>query len=161
MFIYRYVKKTLGPNLTPRKHNLIKLELALHEDASTKVTVFLAKWEFFLNLTLNFQQVFFLNFLFEKSCMAFYFNKLELPSLKDEFLSPKYALCQVWLKLAQWFKRKSKNRRQKDKTDWQQRKLTWAWLQLRWARNKNGECQYFDHIYYIEYFMALYWYLLK
>ena len=31
---------------------------------------------------------------------AFHFNKLEYPSPKDD-------LCQVWLKLAQWFRRRN------------------------------------------------------
>ena len=60
----------------------------------------LARW-FWRRRFLNFVNVFLLfpNYLpFEKG-EALHLNKLESPSPKD-------ALCQVWLKLAQWFREK-------------------------------------------------------
>ena len=75
--------------------------MVLHlKDALCQVWLKLAQW-FWRRRFLNFVNVFslFPNYLpFEKGG-ALHLNKLESPSPKD-------ALCQVWLKLAQWFWRR-------------------------------------------------------
>ena len=73
--------------------------------------------------------------------VALYLNKLEFPSPKD-------TLCQVWLKLAQWFWRrrwkceKFTDRRTDRQTDGRQviRKAHLS-FQLRWAKNLAEGCQ--------------------
>ena len=69
---------------------------------------------------LNFVNLFSLfgNYLLLEKGRALYFNKLESPSPKD-------ALCQVWLKLAQWFWRR--------RSLWQ---LQWPQQQQRWTTDK-------------------------
>ena len=77
-----------------------KLESPSPKDALCQDWLKLAQWfcrrEFFIfvNVFSPFRD----NLSFEKGG-AFYLNKIESPSPKD-------ALCQVWLKLAQWFWRR-------------------------------------------------------
>ena len=80
--------------------HLNKRESPSPKDALSQVWLKLAQW-FWRRRFLNFVNVFslFPNYLpFEKGG-ALHLNKLESPLPKD-------ALCQVWLKLAQWFWRK-------------------------------------------------------
>ena len=101
------------------------------KDALCQVWLKLIKW--FWRRFLNFVNVFFLYpfYLPLEKGRALYWNKLESPLPKD-------ALCQVWLKLAQWFWRrrwkceKFTDRRTDGRTDrhttddrWSE-KLTWA-----------------------------------
>ena len=77
-----------------------KLEFTSSKDALCEVWLKLAHWFWrrrflmFVNVLLLFHNY----LLFEKG-VALYLNKLKSPS-------PKNALCQVWLKLAQWFCRR-------------------------------------------------------
>ena len=81
--------------------NLIVSGLSLHEFemyyASCQVWFKLAQW-FWRSRFLNFVNLYLLfrNYLPLENGMALHLNKLESPSPKD-------ALCQVWLKLTQWF----------------------------------------------------------
>ena len=70
------------------------------KDALCQVWLKLAQW-FWRRRLLNFVNVFslFRNYLPLEKGGALHLNKLESPSAKD-------ALCQVWLKLAQWFWRR-------------------------------------------------------
>ena len=80
--------------------HLNKIESTSAKNALCQVWLKLAQW-FWRRRFYNFVIVFslFRNYLpFEKD-MALHLNKLESPSPKD-------ALCQVWLKLAQWFLRR-------------------------------------------------------
>ena len=80
----------------------------------------------------------FLNYLSLEKGRALHLNKLEFPSPKD-------ALCQVWLKLTQWFWRRrwkceklrqcQQQRRTTDKF-WSE-KLTWAFCSCELKRSKN------------------------
>ena len=80
--------------------HLNKLESPSPKDALWQVWLKMAKW-FWRRRFLNFVNVFslFLNYLPLEKCGALHLKKLESPSPKD-------ALCQVWLKLAQWFWRR-------------------------------------------------------
>ena len=80
--------------------HLNKFESPLSKDALCQVWLKLAQW-FLSRRILNFVNVFslFCNYLPLKKSRVLYLNKLESPSPKD-------ALCQVWLKLAQWFWRR-------------------------------------------------------
>ena len=80
--------------------HLKKLESPSPKDVLCQVWLKLAKW-FWRRRFINFVNVFslFRNYLPLKRGLALPLNKLESPSLKD-------ALCQVWLKLAQWFWRR-------------------------------------------------------
>ena len=79
--------------------HLNKLKFSSPKDALCQVWLKLTQW-FGGRRFLYFVDVFLLfhNYLPSERETALYFsnNKLESPSLKD-------ALCQVWLKLAQWF----------------------------------------------------------
>ena len=77
-----------------------KLECPSPKDALCQVWLKLAQW-FWRRRFFNFVNVFslFRNYLPLEKGGAHYLNKLESPSPKD-------ALCQVWLKLAQWFWRR-------------------------------------------------------
>ena len=79
---------------------LNKLESPSPKDAFCQVWLKLAQW-FWRRRFLNFVNVFFLfrKYLPLEKAGALYLNKLESPS-------PKNALCQVWLKLTQWFWRR-------------------------------------------------------
>ena len=80
--------------------HLNKLESSLPKDALCQVWLKLDQW-FWRRRFLMFVNVLLLShnyLLFEKG-MALHLNKLKSPS-------PKNALCQVWLKLAQWFLRR-------------------------------------------------------
>ena len=94
----------LFPNYIPlekdRALHLKKLESPSPKDALCQVWLKLAQW-FWRRRFLNFVNVFslFRNYLPLGKGGALLFNKLESPSPKD-------ALCQVWLKLAQWFWRR-------------------------------------------------------
>ena len=81
--------------------HLNKLISPSHKDALCQVWLKLAQW-FWRRRFLNFVNVFslFRNYLPLGKGGALHLNKLESPSHKD-------ALCQVWLKLAQWFWRRS------------------------------------------------------
>lgn len=74
-----------------------------------------------------------LNYLSFKECITLYMKKLK-------FCSPSVALCDIWLKLAQWFWRRS--RKCEKSTEGQtlykkwSEKLTLS-LQLRWAKKVN------------------------
>ena len=80
--------------------HLNKLDSPAPKDALCKVWLILAKW-FRRRRFLNFVNVFslFLNDLLLEKDGALHLNKLESPSPED-------ALCQVCLKLAQWFQRR-------------------------------------------------------
>ena len=75
-------------------HHLIKLESPLPEDALCQIWLKLARL-FLRRRSFNFVKVFslFRNYLSMEKGGALHLNKLE-------FLLPKDALCQVWLKLA-------------------------------------------------------------
>ena len=77
-----------------------KLESLLPKDALCQVWLKLAKW-FWRRRFFNFVNVFslFCNYLPLEKDGALHLNKLVSPLTKD-------ALCQVWLKLAQWFWRR-------------------------------------------------------
>ena len=77
--------------------HLNKLEYPSPKDALFQVWLKLAQW-FRRRFFFNFINVFslFCNYLPLEKAGFLHFNKLESPSPKD-------ALCQVWLKLAQWF----------------------------------------------------------
>ena len=81
--------------------HLNKLESPLLKDALCQVWLKLARW-FWRRRFFNFVNVFslFRNYLPLEEGEALHLNKLKSPSPKD-------ALCQVWLKLAQWFWRRS------------------------------------------------------
>ena len=83
-----------------RALHLNKLESSSPQDALCHVWLKLALW-FWRRRSLNFVNVFtlFPNYLPLKKDGAIHLNNLESPSRKD-------ALCQVWLKLAQWFWRR-------------------------------------------------------
>ena len=80
--------------------HLNKLESPSPKDALCQVWLKLAQW-FWRRRFLNFVNVFslFRNYLPLEKGRALHLYKLESPSPKD-------AMCQVWLKLAQWFWRK-------------------------------------------------------
>ena len=80
--------------------HLKKLDSPSPKDAFCQVWLKLAYW-FWRRRFLNFVNVFslFHNYLPLEKGRALLLNKLESPSPKD-------ALCQVWLKLAQWFWRR-------------------------------------------------------
>ena len=80
--------------------HLYKLESPSSKDALWQVLFKLVQW-FLRRKFLNFVNVFLLfrNYLPLEKGMTLHFNKLESPSPKD-------ALCQVWLKLVQWFWRR-------------------------------------------------------
>ena len=116
--------------------HLKKLESAAPKDALCQVWLKLAQW-FWRRRFLNFFNVFslFRNYLPLEKGGALHLKKLESPLPKD-------ALCQVWLKLAQWFWRRrwtfekftdrQTDRRTDRRTDRQtpddrwSEKLTWA-----------------------------------
>ena len=77
--------------------HLNKLESPSPKDALCQVWLKLAQW-FWRRRLLNFVNVFslFHNYLPLQKGGVLHLNKLESPSPKD-------ALCQVWLKMAQWF----------------------------------------------------------
>ena len=83
-----------------RALHLNKLESPSHKDALCQVGLKKAQW-FWRRRFFNFVNVFslFRNYLFLEEGGALHWNKLESPSPKD-------ALCQVWMKLAQWFWRR-------------------------------------------------------
>ena len=83
-----------------RALHLNKLESPSPKDALCQVWLKLAQW-FWRRRFLNFVNIFslFRNYLPLEKGGAHHLNKLESPSPKD-------ALCQVWLKLAQWFWRR-------------------------------------------------------
>ena len=83
-----------------RALHLKKLEFPSPKDALCQVWLKLAQW-FWRRRFFNFVNVFslFRNYLPLEKGGALHLNKLESPSPKD-------ALCQVWLKLAQWFWRR-------------------------------------------------------
>ena len=80
--------------------HLNKLESPSPKDALCQVWLQLAQW-FWRRRFFNFVNVFspFRNYLPSEKGGALHLNKLESPSPKD-------SLCQVWLKLAQWFWRR-------------------------------------------------------
>ena len=80
--------------------NLNKLESPSPKDALCQVWLKLSQW-FWRRRFFNFINVFslFRNHLLLEKGGALHLNKLESPSPKD-------ALCQVWLKLTQWFWRR-------------------------------------------------------
>ena len=80
--------------------HLNKLESPSPKDALCQVWLKLALW-FWRRRFFNFVNVLLLfrNYLPLEKGRALHLNKLEFPSPKD-------ALCQVWLKLAQWFWRR-------------------------------------------------------
>ena len=80
--------------------HLNKLISPSHKNALCQVWLKLAQW-FWIRRFFNFVNVFslFRNYLPLEKSGALHLNKLESPSPKD-------ALCQVWLKLAQWFWRR-------------------------------------------------------
>ena len=101
----------------------------------------MAQW-FWRRRFLNFVNVFslFLNYLPLERGRALNLNKLESISLKD-------VLCQVWLKLTQWFWRGSENMKSEEtdgRVDWQQADGRTDWqqatrkahlnFQFRWAK---------------------------
>ena len=92
------IKKKLYENLLVL--NLNKLEFPSPKDALCQDWLKLAQW-FWRRGFFNFVNVFSLsqNYLPLEKDRALHLDKLESPSLKD-------ALCQVWLKLAQWFWRR-------------------------------------------------------
>ena len=77
--------------------SLNKLESPLPKDALCQVRLKLVQW-FLRRRFLILVHVFLLfhNYLALEKGKALHLNKLESPSPKD-------ALCQVWLKLTQWF----------------------------------------------------------
>ena len=79
--------------------HLNKLESPSSKDELCQLWLKLAQW--FWRKFITFINVFslFRNYLGLEKSVALYLNKLESPSPKD-------ALCQVWLKLAQWFWRR-------------------------------------------------------
>ena len=83
-----------------KTHHLNKLESPSPKDALCNVLLKLAS-SYGEEDFLNFVNVFslFRNYLPLEKGAALHLNKLESPSPKD-------ALCQVWLKLAQWFWRR-------------------------------------------------------
>ena len=89
------IKKKLYENLLVLHLN--KLESPSPKDALCQDWLKLAQW-FWRRKFFNFVNVFalFRNYLPLEKGGALHLNKLESPS-------PKNALCQVWLKLAQWF----------------------------------------------------------
>ena len=74
--------------------------------------------------------------------VALHLNELESPSPKD-------ALCHIWLKLAQWFWRKSRNckkgrtNRQTPNATWS-KKLTDFSFQLKWAKKEEKNKHYYE-----------------
>ena len=83
-----------------RALHLKKLESTSPNDALCQVWVKLAKW-FWRRRFLNFVNVFslFRHYLPLEKAITLHMNKSEPPSPRD-------ALCQVWLKLDQWFWRR-------------------------------------------------------
>ena len=90
----------ISPLEKGRALHLNKIESPSLKDALCNVWLILAKW-FRRRRFLNFFNVFslFRNYLPLEKGGALHLNKFES-------LSPKDALCQVWLKLAQWFWRR-------------------------------------------------------
>ena len=120
---------------------LNKLKSPSPKDALCQVWLKLAQW-FWRRRFFNFVNVFslFRNYLPLEKGGALHLNKLESPSPKD-------ALCQVWLKLAQWFWRRrwkcekftdgQTDGRTDRQTDDGRQVIRKAHLsfQLRWAKN--------------------------
>ena len=107
-FLSNFVNaSSLSWNYLPMEKGMVlhlnKLEFPLPKDALCQVWLKLAKW-FRRRRFFNFVNVFslLLNYLPLEKGGALHLNKLESPSPKD-------ALCPVWLKLAQWFLRRSRN----------------------------------------------------
>ena len=96
---FRYVL-IISPWKYGKALNLNKPESPSPKDALCQVWLKMSQW-FWRRRFLNFVNVFslFHNYLPLEKGVALHLNKLESPSLKD-------ALCQVWLKLAQWFWRR-------------------------------------------------------
>ena len=116
--------------------HMIKVESPSPKDALSQVWLKLAQW-FWRRRSLNYVNVFslFRNYLLLETGRALHLNKLESPLPKD-------ALCQVWLKLAQWFWRRrwkcEKFTKTTTTTDNGQILIRKAHLslRLRWAKNK-------------------------
>ena len=136
---------SLFPNYLPLKKggafHLNNLKSTSLKDALCQVWLKLAQW-FWRRRFFNFVNVFslFRNYLPLKKGGTLLLNKLETSSPKD-------VLCQVWLKLAQWFWRrrwkceKFTYRQTDGQTDRRQTKLTWAFssgelisskMQIKW-----------------------------
>ena len=79
--------------------NLNKLESLLPKDALCQVWLKLAHGSWEENFKISSMYLLFRNYLPLEEGVALHLNKLESTSPKD-------ALCQVWLKLAQWFWRR-------------------------------------------------------
>ena len=128
-------------------HHLNKLVSPSPKDALCQVWLKLAQW-LWRRRFFNFVNVFslFRNYLPLEKGAALHLNKLEFPSSKD-------ALCQVWLKLAQWFWRrrwkceKIKTTTTTTTTDNEQILIRKAHLslQLRWAK-KDRSMGYIAHM---------------
>ena len=101
------IKFHLCSNLSPLGKGvalyLNKLESPSPKDALCQVCLKLAQWFWRRKLYFNFVNVFWLfsNHLPLEMGGALHLNKLESPSPKED-------LYQVWLKLAQWFLRRSR-----------------------------------------------------
>ena len=111
MLCAKFVWKWLSGSVFSIFHNYLPLEKGgplyldnlispSHKDALCQVWLKLAQW-FWKRRFFNFVNVFFTisyiyNYLPLEKGRALHLSKLESPSPKD-------ALCQVWLKLAQWF----------------------------------------------------------
>ena len=109
----------MWPNLIPGDNDLYKHESTPFEVASTQVSAFLAKWFMRRRFMKNINK--FLINPYYVPLKGLHFNKLE-------FLSPKDALCQVWLKLVQWFWRKSRKCK----------KFTVGWTDRQTSRQTDG-----------------------
>ena len=135
--------------------HLKKLESPSPKDALCQVWLKLAQW-FCRRRFFNFVNVFslFRNYLPLEKGGALHLNKLESPSPKD-------ALCQVGLKLAQWFWRRrwkcekfTDGRTDRQTTDdrWSE-KLTWAFSsgELKWKTKEKGKkrdfCSWFFRVF--------------
>ena len=119
-----------------------EMSFTLCQEGFTQISTFLAQWflrrRFFNDPTLFLP---FLDYLPLGGGEALHLNNLECPLPKD-------ALCQVWLKLAQWFLRRSRKvkslqtdrqtDRRTDDGQWVIRKAHLS-LQLRWAKNQGGD----------------------
>ena len=121
-----------------RALHLNKTESPLPKDDLCQVWLKLTQW-FLRRRFFNFVNLFsqFLNYLPLEKGRALHLNKLESPSRKD-------TLCQVWLKLAQWFWRRRWKREKfrtttTTTTDNRQLLIRKAHLSLRlcWAKKKN------------------------
>ena len=109
--------------------HLNKLESSLPKDALCQVWLKLALW-FLRRRFLKFVNIFslFPYYLPLEKGVALHLNKFESPLPKD-------ALCQVWLKLAQWFLRRS--RKYEKFTDGRTDRQTDNGRQaIRWAKNE-------------------------